>query len=238
MTALLEVRDVTKRFGGLSAVDSVSLSLDAGTVLGLIGPNGSGKTTLLSVLAGTLPPSSGTVLLDGSAVSGRGPRHCVRAGVNRTFQTTRLFPSWTLRQSMHLAERESDRRRPTRRFDAPEICAALALDDSLDRQCGALSNATQRLAMIAVALSSGPAVLLLDEPAVGMNVSETATLADAIRRVRDGLGIAVVVVEHNMHFLMPLADAVTVMASGRVLATGSPAEVRANEAVIATYLGS
>ena len=238
MTAILEARDVVKRFGGLAAVDGVSVSLDAGTILGLIGPNGSGKTTLLGVLAGTQAPTEGTVLLNDRPISGKGPRHSVRAGIGRTFQTTRLFPTWTLGQCMRLARGERDKRRSTAHFSEDEITEALGLQADIDRPCGSLTSASQRLAMIAIALSTAPSVLLLDEPAVGMDSSEAVVLADAIRQVRTALGIGIIVVDHNMHFLMPLADAVVVMASGRILATGTPAEVRANESVIASYLGS
>jgi branched-chain amino acid transport system ATP-binding protein len=157
--------------------------------------------------------------------------------VARTFQTTRLFRSWTLRRVVRLAQRERPDRRTTD-VDGLEIVELLGLIDVVDRPCGSLTNADQRLAMIAAALGTGPRVLLLDEPAVGMDASEARGLAHAIVRVRDELGIAVIVVDHNMHFLMPLADDVIVMASGRILARGTPAQVRADEAVIASYLGS
>jgi branched-chain amino acid transport system ATP-binding protein len=238
MTLRLDVQEVSKRFGGLTAVDAVSLRVSDDTIVGLIGPNGSGKTTLLNILAGTYAPSQGAVLLDGRVVSGHGPRRCVRAGIGRTFQTTRLFPRWTVGQCMRLAAGERDRGRTTRHLSPEEIVDVLGLRGAVDRPCASLSSGDQRLAMIATALSTAPSVLLLDEPAVGMDVAEARALARAIRRARDNLGLAVVVVDHNMHFLMPLADTVTVMASGRVLASGTPAEVRANESVIASYLGS
>jgi branched-chain amino acid transport system ATP-binding protein len=235
MTALLTVDNVVKRYGGLAAVDGVSFTLDAGGVLGLIGPNGSGKTTLLGVLAGTHDPTEGTVTLDGRVASGRGAHRAVRAGIARTFQTTRLFGTWTLRDSLRLARGEVKGRTGAASDD--DIAELLGLDGLLDRPCGALTSAAQRLAMIALALATGPRVLLLDEPAVGMDTGESAALAAAVRRVADRLGVAVVVVDHNMHFLMPLADRVLVMAAGAVLATGTPEEIRADEAVIASYLG-
>jgi ABC-type branched-subunit amino acid transport system ATPase component len=235
MTDLLECRELVKRFGGLRAVDGVSFTVGAGTVLGLIGPNGSGKTTLLGMLAGTHEPSAGEVLLGGRSVSGRGAHRAVRAGVARTFQTTRLFGSWTLRETLRLARGEAGKRAAA---SDGALADLLGLDGLLDRPCALLSSAEQRLAMIAVALATAPRVLLLDEPAVGMDTDETVALAGAVRRVAADLGVAVIVVEHNMHFLMPLADSVIVMASGKVLATGTPAEVRADRAVIASYLGS
>lgn len=237
MTALLQTQDLVKKYGGVRAVDGVSLTLEAGSIVGLIGPNGSGKTTLLGMLSGTLEATSGTVLLHGHPLAGGGAHRYVRAGVARTFQTTRLFPTWTLEESLRLASGERPKGgRST--IEPHEVAALLGLHDVLDARCGALTGAQQRLSMIAVALATGPHVLLLDEPAVGMDRAEAALLGAAVRRVRDELDTGIVVVDHNMHFLMPLADTVMVMASGSVLATGTPAEVRADESVITSYLGS
>ncbi|SDC91164.1 ABC transporter ATP-binding protein [Actinokineospora iranica] len=234
MSALLTVDRVVKRFGGVAAVDGVSFTLDAGSVLGLIGPNGSGKTTLLGVLAGTHEPTSGTVTLDGKVASGKGAHRAVHAGIARTFQTTRLFGSWTLREGLRLAHGE---RRGRQAWSDDRLADLLGLDGLLDQPCASLTSAAQRLAMIALALATGPRVLLLDEPAVGMDTAEAAALADAVRRAADELDVAVVVVDHNMQFLMPLADTVLVMAAGAVLAEGTPEQIRADEAVIASYLG-
>ena len=237
MSNLLRVENVSKRFGGLQAVDGVSLQLQGPSVIGLIGPNGSGKTTLLGIIAGTQGPTQGQVTLDGVVISGRGAHRTVHTGIARTFQTTRLLASWTLREAMRLASNEGPR--GTRMAaSARDIASRLRLDAQLDIPCQRLTSAQQRLAMIAVALSTAPRILLLDEPAVGMDVGETLELATAIRQLRDELGISIIVVDHNMHFLMPLAQTVIVMASGRVLATGTPAQIRANESVIASYLGS
>lgn len=237
MTTQLEVHDVSKRFGGVHAVDGISFTLTGGQVLGLIGPNGSGKTTLLGVLAGTHAPTRGRVLLDGTSVSGRTANRTVRGGIARTFQTTRLFSSWTLRESMRLAANESGR--STSAAPAPDdVAELLHLAGLLDTRTSALTSAQQRFAMIAVALSTAPKVLLLDEPAVGMDLAEAGLLAAAVRRVATDLSTAVIVVDHNMHFLMPLANEVLVMAEGKTLATGTPAEIRSNEDVIASYLGS
>ncbi|GAB3673039.1 ABC transporter ATP-binding protein [Actinocorallia lasiicapitis] len=235
MTALLTVDRLVKRFGGVAAVDGVSFTLDPGSVLGLIGPNGSGKTTLLGMLAGTHEPTEGRVVLDGRVASGNGAHHAVRAGIARTFQTTRLFPSWTLRDSLRLARRERRGRRTPWSDEA--IAGLLGLAGRLDVPCSALTSAAQRLSMIALALATGPRVLLLDEPAVGMDHAEADALATAVKRVSSELSVAVVVVDHNMHFLMPLADSVLVMAAGAVLATGTPEQIRSDEAVIASYLG-
>jgi ABC-type branched-subunit amino acid transport system ATPase component len=236
MTALLEVRGVVKRYGGVRAVDGVSFGLDQGAILGLIGPNGSGKTTLLSVVAGTVDPTAGDVTLDGRTVSGKGAHRTVHAGIARTFQTTRLFPTWTLAACLRLARGERRGDRPG--WDDRDIAALMHVDSVLDRPCASLTSAQQRLAMIAIAVATAPRVLLLDEPAVGMDTEEALALAEAIRRIRAELDLGVIVVDHNMHFLMPLADTVLVMANGEVLASGTPAQIRANEAVIAAYLGS
>lgn len=237
MTAMLEVDGVTKQFGGLRAVDSVSFSIDNPTIVGLIGPNGSGKTTLLGVLSGTHPPTKGQVLLEGATVSGRKPHRTVHAGITRTFQTSRIFSSWTLRDAMRLAMHEGHKS-SRRAVSLEEIADLVNLGAALDTRCSRLTSAQQRLAMVAVAVAASPKVLLLDEPAVGMNLDEALMLADAVRRIRNELDTAVIVVDHNMHFLMPLAETVLVMASGKILATGTPAQVRANEDVIASYLGS
>ena len=238
MTVPLEARDLVKRFGGLAAVDGVSIELAEREIMGLIGPNGSGKTTLLSLLAGTQRATSGEIVVAGQRIRG-GARAFVHAGVGRTFQSTRLFSSWSLRDGMHLAigERPSARAGSAVLTDA-EIADLLGLEPVLDEPCSTLTSVDQRLGMVACALATAPQVLLLDEPAVGMDTSEMGLLATAIRRVRAELGVAVIVVDHNMHFLMPLADRVVVMAAGRILAAGTPSEVRADHAVIATYLGS
>ncbi len=237
MTALLEARGLVKKFGGVRAVDDVSLTLEPATILGLIGPNGSGKTTLLSLLSGTVEPTGGTVLIDGAVPKGKATHRFVRAGVARTFQTTRLFPTWTLLEALRLAVGE---RRPQERSatEPSEIADLLGLGDVLHARCGTFTGAQQRLSMIAAALATSPRVLLLDEPAVGMDQAEADTLGRAVRRVREQLATGVVVVDHNMHFLMPVADTVMVMASGSVLASGTPAEIRADKSVIASYLGS
>ncbi|MBV9899208.1 MAG: ABC transporter ATP-binding protein [Chloroflexi bacterium] len=237
MSALLKVDDVAKTFGGVHAVDGVSFEVDGPSVLGLIGPNGSGKTTLLSIVAGTYAPTRGQVTLESTVVSGRGAHRTVHAGIVRTFQTTRLLGTWTLRESMQLASNEGHPgARSARSID--DIAGLLHLSALLDQRGRGLTSAQQRMAMIAVALSTAPKVLLLDEPAVGMDLNEALALAQAIRRVRDELRVAVIVVDHNMHFLMPLAEHVLVMAAGRVLATGTPLEIRANQEVIASYLGA
>ncbi len=233
MTALLEVRDLAKAFGGVRAVDGMGVAVEAGMIFGIIGPNGSGKTTFLGLLSGTYRADRGTILLGGRRLDRLSAHRTVEAGVARTFQTTRLFPRWTLDENLLVASGV--------RGGGPDAAALLELTGLAGRGgvvCAALSNAEQRLAMIAVALATRPCLLLLDEPAVGMAPSEAAALARAIRRVRDTLGVTVMIVEHNMHLMMGLADRIAAMNAGRLLAEGTPAEIRANPDVVAAYLGT
>lgn len=233
--SLLEARNITKRFGGIAAVDNINLTLEDNSVHGLIGPNGSGKTTLLSVLAGTFRADSGELRLNGSRYRPRSAHHAVAAGVARTFQTTRLLHDWTLGEN--LAAAAAERVSGAARSQIADVLNTIGLADRQHIACSLLSNSEQRIAMIGVALATGPTVLLLDEPAVGMSPEETQRLDGVVRSACTEHGVSVLVVEHNMHFLMSLAHRVTVMSAGRVLAEGSPAEVRANPDVVATYLG-
>lgn len=231
MTATLETRSLTKSFGGVRAVDDVSLVIEPGQILGLIGPNGSGKTTLLNMIAGTLKPTAGAILLDGADVTGLAPHRKAGRGITRTFQTTRVMPQWTVRESLVLAGGGR------RALPVSAAAERVGIDGVLDRPVGSLSSAQQRLVMVASALVAGPKVMLLDEPAVGMDVAETDHLHAVVKAIRDEHGASVIIVEHNMRFLMPLADSVVVMASGGILASGTPEAVRTNPEVISAYLG-
>jgi ABC-type branched-subunit amino acid transport system ATPase component len=236
MTPLLAVENLAKRFGGVRAVDHIGLEIAPGLIYGIIGPNGSGKTTLLGLLSGTYRPTAGSIRLDGQRIDGIAAHRTVAAGIARTFQTTRLFARWTLAETLAIAASAGRARAGA----AQAVATALDLTDlaaSAGRPCSALSNAEQRFAMIAVALASQPRLLLLDEPAVGMSPTEAGQLGRAIRRIRDTTGITVVIVEHNMHLMMGLADRILAMNAGRRLAEGTPAEIRADPAVIAAYLG-
>jgi branched-chain amino acid transport system ATP-binding protein len=231
----LEARDVVKTFGGVRALDKVSIAVGAASIHGVIGPNGSGKTTLLGVLAGTHRPDHGQVLVAGNRVPGRGAHRFVRAGVARTFQTTRLFGERSLLENLRVGAAESAASQPASLERILQITELADRDGATARN---LTNAEQRRAMVATALSTGPRTLLLDEPAVGMSSAESDLLARVLAAIRDELGVAIVVVEHNMHFMMTLAEKITVVSAGRVLAEGSPAEIRANSEVISSYLGS
>ena len=231
MSVLLEVAGVSKAFGGLRAVDRMDVSVPAGSIFGVIGPNGSGKTTFLGLLSGTYRSDGGRITLDGVRIDGLAAHRTVRAGIARTFQTTRLFAAWTLGANLAAADRTADAAHEN-------ILALTGLEGREDAVCASLSNAEQRLAMIAVALATRPKLLLLDEPAVGMSPPEATALARSIARIRAERGISVLIVEHNMHLMMNLADRIVVMNAGRKLAEGTPAEIRANPDVIACYLGS
>lgn len=243
MSALLDVRGVSKFFGGVRAVDGMDLSVDAGTICGIIGPNGSGKTTFLGLLSGTYRPDRGTIRLLGRRLDGLPAHRTVREGVARTFQTTRLFFRWTLAANLAVAAASAPEVggvaiAGTMTADSERLLALVGLEGRGSTACASLTNAEQRLAMIAVAIATKPRLLLLDEPAVGMSVAETGALATIIRRIRDELGVAVLIVEHNMHFMMGLADRIMAMNAGRKLAEGTPGEVRRNPDVIAAYLGT
>ncbi len=229
MTATLEIHGLTKTFGGVRAVDSVSLTVEPGRILGLIGPNGSGKTTLLNMIAGTTRPASGSIRLGGDDVTSLPPHVKVARGIARTFQTTRVMAAWTVEESLALAAGHG--------LDPFDAATQVGIDDVFARRVGTLSSAQQRLVMVGCALASGAKVMLLDEPAVGMDVAETDHLSSVVRSIRDQHGISLIVVEHNMRFLMSLADSVVVMATGRILCAGRPEVVRNDPAVIAAYLG-
>lgn len=236
MTALLEVKGLSKRFGGVRAVDGMDLTVPEGAIYGLIGPNGSGKTTFLSLLSGTLRPSGGTIVFAGTHVEGIAAHRAVEHGIARTFQTTRLFPAWTLRHNLEIgAQTARSRGNGDAAHDPLDLTGLRGREDVV---CSKLSNAEQRLAMIAIALATRPRLLLLDEPAVGMSPSEAGDLGRVIRRIRDTTGISIVIVEHNMHLMMGLADRIAAMNAGKLLAEGVPEEIRRHPDVISAYLGA
>lgn len=250
-TALLEVRDVSQQFGGLVAVRNFDLEVRRGEIAGLIGPNGAGKTTLFNIITGFQKPTSGNVFFLGRNVTGIAPHRLAELGVVRTFQRTALFAGVTVHECVRIGRHRRtgsgildallrtpravrEERETTARADA--ILAMLGLSSRRDALAGGLSCGEQRLVEIAIALAAEPCLLLLDEPAAGLNPSETAELSQVFRRIRDN-GITVLLVEHDMGLVMNVCDRVTVMDSGRKIAEGLPREVQTNEAVITAYLG-
>ena len=250
---LLQVDRIGIRFGGLTAVDGLSLSLGRGALHGLIGPNGAGKTTCFNLLTGVYTPGSGDIFLAGTRLNGRRPSEITRLGLARTFQNIRLFPQQTVLENVkvarHLRTRQSIagavlRSRQHRDEESAMTRDALALLDRFDLArhadipAGGLPYGDQRRLEIARALATDPQVLLLDEPAAGMNPREKVALQDLIRQVRRDFDIGILLIEHDMGVIMNLCEHITVLDHGVPIAAGSPEEVRSNPAVIEAYLGA
>jgi branched-chain amino acid transport system ATP-binding protein len=234
---MVEVRGLTVRFGGQVAVDDVSLKLPSGEVTGVIGPNGAGKTTLFNVICGYQRPSAGTVLLDGHDVTRVRPEIRASHGLARTFQRLELFGALTVRENLRVAAsmRRASSAIVERRCD--EMLARLDLESVADQPSGALSTGVGRLVELGRALITEPRALLLDEPASGQDEDETRRLDEILGEVA-GAGVAVGLVEHDIHLVMRICHRIHVLDHGCVIAFGSPDEVRANSDVQAAYLGA
>ncbi|HEY5103812.1 MAG TPA: ABC transporter ATP-binding protein [Acidimicrobiales bacterium] len=245
MTTLLEAKGVSRSFGGVKALVGCSLSVDKGSITGLIGPNGSGKTTLFNVMTGYVKPDSGTITFDGNDVTNARPNKIFALGVGRTFQLTRIFARISVLENMLVATQrdESWLRGLTRsKSSKSELDAAMewlnfvGLSRLASMQAGSLSYGQRKLLELAYVLVADPDVILLDEPAGGVNLTLINEISEKIVALNKG-GKTFLIVEHNMEFVMKICDKVTVMHQGCDLVTGTPAEVRSNAQVLDAYLG-
>ena len=233
---LLDVRNVSKKFGGLVANEDVSFSVGKAQVVGLIGPNGAGKTTLFNCIAGYFSPTAGTITLAGRDLTGRPPEWCARAGVGRTFQIARTFTSMTACENVMTAAMLSTRRIPAARSEALKWLAFVGLQRHADRPAGSMTISEQRRLAVARALATQPLLLLMDEVMAGLNPSEVNEAVDVVLKIRDA-GVACLIVEHVLEGIMPIADKIVVLDRGSKIAEGTPQEVSRNAAVIHAYLG-
>jgi len=249
---LLEVKGLTKTFGGIQAVDRFSFGVREGSITGIIGPNGAGKTTVFNLVTGIYRPTEGTMLFEGEEMGGLRPDAIVRKGIARTFQNIRLFNRRTCLENVltPLLQRETcsfvgallgtpGTRRIAKKLHgrAMDLLASLGLEQYADWQANTLPYGLQRKLEIARALATEPKLLLLDEPAAGMNPEETRSLAGLVSEVRDKFKVTILLIEHHMDLVMNICSPIVVMNFGTLLAAGTPDEVRANPDVVAAYLG-
>ena len=249
---LLDVKDLSMRFGGLLAVDGVNIQLGEKQILAIIGPNGAGKTTVFNCISGFYTPTAGSVLLQGEIIAGLGSHSVARKGVVRTFQNVRLFKRMTALENLLVAQHQKARvsvlaglfNTPSfRRQEAEAIERSLhwldymGLREFANREAGNLAYGHQRRLEIARCMITEPKVLMLDEPAAGLNPQEKIDLQNLIRRLRDEYGVAILLIEHDMGLVMGVSEHITVMEYGKPIAHGTPEAVRNNERVIKAYLG-
>ena len=250
--ALLDVKNLTKHFGGLTAVGDVTLELNEGELVGLIGPNGAGKTTLFNLLTGVYERSEGTVTLDGHLLNGKAPYKIASLGLGRTFQNIRLFKDLTVLDNVLIAFGNHHKPHTFASFfrlpafykneedlknKALDLLKIFDLDKEAETLAKNLAYGQQRRLEIVRALATEPKILFLDEPAAGMNPQETAELTELIRRIKNEFNITIMLIEHDMSLVMEVTERIYVLEYGRLIAHGTPDEIKSNERVIEAYLG-
>lgn len=249
---MLECKNLGIQFGGLKAVDSFNLNIEKGMLYGLIGPNGAGKTTVFNLLTGVYKPTTGTIRLDGKLINGKTPTQINNMGIARTFQNIRLFSNMSVLDNVKVALHEKVKypllasmthmfsfNKKEKEMDelATDILKVFSLDDKSDTLSGNLPYGEQRKLEIARALATSPSLLLLDEPAAGMNPNETEELMDTIRQIRDRYNLTILLIEHDMKLVAGICEKLSVLNFGTELASGTPSEVLNNPEVITAYLG-
>lgn len=243
---VLSIRHIDKSFGGIHAVRNVSFDVNQGEILGLIGPNGSGKSTLFNCILGQLSPDSGEVQVNGSKVSGLRASDLNKLGVGRTFQQLSVFPKMSVIDNIILAGQEHKGTMMSRLFgpgdagltqEAENMIAFFRLNHLRDELAGSLSYGQQKLVDAAMAFMAGPSLVLLDEPAGGVNLTMLSSLKDRLIAYNAEHGTTFIVIEHNMEFVMSLCTRIIVLAEGSIIAEGTPDEIRSNQMVIDAYLG-
>ena len=250
--ALLDVKNLTKNFGGLTAVGDVTMHLNEGELVGLIGPNGAGKTTLFNLLTGVYEPSEGSVSLDGTLLNGKKPYKIASLGLSRTFQNIRLFKDMTVLENVLVGMANQNKSHVFASFlrlpkfyqseeelrqKAMDLLAIFNLDGDADTLAKNLPYGQQRRLEIVRALATEPKILFLDEPAAGMNPQETAELTQLIRQIKEEFNITIMLIEHDMSLVMEVTERIYVLEYGRLIAHGTPDEIKNNQRVIEAYLG-
>ena len=236
--SLLDVDRVSVRFGGLLAVHAASMQVEAGTITGLIGPNGAGKTTLFNVITGLQPPTNGDVLFDGRVVTRLGVHKRARLGIARTFQKLEAFNSLSARDNVLVAAEMASKSRRSVQAAADDALEQVGLGDLAEITVGTMPTATARLVELARALATKPKILLLDEASSGLNDEETGAIGELLARLVKESGVSVLLVEHDMNFVMGLCSQLYVLDLGQVIASGTPVEMQKNPLVQAAYLGT
>jgi len=236
-SVVLSIEAVSVEFSGLKALDSVSLTINSGEILGLIGPNGSGKSTLINAITGQVPLASGTIRLNKQCISGLSPRKIALAGISRTFQTVRLFAQMTVLENIETAALAQGKSLAAARQQAQKLLADFGLSEKCEELAGTLNYGDQRRVEIARALAARPKFLLLDEPAAGMNDAESEQLRELLAELPAQYQLGLLIIDHDMGLMMRLCPQLHVLAFGRSLTEGSAEQVRTHPAVIEAYLG-